>query len=173
MKPLASWMSSNLMIPPNNRLYQVLRQCNYPVGWIITWFSVTQDVFNIVDSLVIVPLWVHSSRMYEFLIMVLHLWCLSSISNEYDDSFLLLLSESLTTLAAFFPTKGELTLLCESLEKVSVITLHGPSTYCNSNISGLSEHVVHHQATLNGIHIVLQRYKEVCYQWSRNLFVHY
>jgi hypothetical protein len=33
---------------------------------------------------------------------------LSSISYEYDDSFLLLLSELLTTLAAFFPTKGEL-----------------------------------------------------------------
>jgi hypothetical protein len=34
---------------------------------------------------------------------------LSSISNECDDLFLLLLSELLTTLAAFFPTKGELT----------------------------------------------------------------
>jgi hypothetical protein len=33
---------------------------------------------------------------------------LSSISYKYGDSFLLLLSELLTTLAAFFPTKGEL-----------------------------------------------------------------
>jgi hypothetical protein len=33
---------------------------------------------------------------------------LSSISYEYDDSSLLLLSEMLTTLVAFFPTKGEL-----------------------------------------------------------------
>ncbi len=33
---------------------------------------------------------------------------LSSISDECDYSFLLLLSELLTTLATFFPTKGEL-----------------------------------------------------------------
>jgi hypothetical protein len=33
---------------------------------------------------------------------------LPSISYEYVDSFLLLLSELLTTLAAFIPTKGEL-----------------------------------------------------------------
>jgi hypothetical protein len=34
---------------------------------------------------------------------------LSSINNECDDSFLLLFSELLKTLAAFFPTKGKLT----------------------------------------------------------------
>jgi hypothetical protein len=33
------------------------------------------------------------------------------ISNKCDDSFLLLLSDSLTKLAAFFPTKGEFTSL--------------------------------------------------------------
>ncbi len=53
---------------------------------------------------------------------------LSSGSYEYDDSFLLLLSETLTTLVAFFPTKGELMQLWKSLEKVSAITLQGPST---------------------------------------------
>jgi hypothetical protein len=53
---------------------------------------------------------------------------LTSISNECDDSFLLSLFELLTTLEAFFPTKGELTLLCKSLEIVSAITLCGPST---------------------------------------------
>jgi hypothetical protein len=48
--------------------------------------------------------------------------------SGYDDSFLLLLSELLTTLVAFFPTKGELTFLRKSLAKVSAITLRGPST---------------------------------------------
>jgi hypothetical protein len=37
---------------------------------------------------------------------------------------MLLLSELLTTLAAFFPTKGELKTLHKNLEKVSAITLH-------------------------------------------------
>ncbi len=35
--------------------------------------------------------------------------CLSFISDECDDSFLLLLSQMLTTLVAFLPIKGELT----------------------------------------------------------------
>jgi hypothetical protein len=39
------------------------------------------------------------------------------------------LSESLTTEAAFFPAKAELSLLLrESLDKVSAMTLSGPST---------------------------------------------
>ncbi len=46
----------------------------------------------------------------------------SFISNECDDSSLLLLSELLTTFVAFFPTKGELTLLCKSLEKRGLST---------------------------------------------------
>ncbi len=50
---------------------------------------------------------------------------LSSIIDEYNDSLSLSLSELLMTLAAFFPTKGELSTLHESLEKVSTMALCG------------------------------------------------
>ncbi len=120
---------------------------------------------------------------------------LSSISNECDDSFLLSLFELLTTLVAFFPTKGELTLLCKSLENESTITFVGLPHYvflvhihhhrrsskdvavmsrqCWGCFCGLCEHVLQHQATLNGIHKVLQQHKEVLYQWLHNSFVRY
>ncbi len=52
----------------------------------------------------------------------------SSNNDGYNESYSLSLSELLTTLVAFFPTKGELTSLRESLEKVSTITLSGPFT---------------------------------------------
>jgi hypothetical protein len=64
-------MFINLMIPLNSKLYQVLPSFNFPVGWIITWFGVTQDVFNIVDSLAILPLWILYHELHEFFIMVL------------------------------------------------------------------------------------------------------
>ncbi len=48
----------------------------FPVGWIITWFSVIQDFFNIVDSLVNVPLWVLNHRLHEFFYHgLVFLWC--------------------------------------------------------------------------------------------------
>ncbi len=43
----------------------------FPVGWIITWFNVTQDVVNIVDGLASVPLWILNCWLHKFLIMVL------------------------------------------------------------------------------------------------------
>ena len=120
---------------------------------------------------------------------------LSSISNECDDSFLLSLFELLTTLAAFFPTKGELTYCAKALRKYqqshcvglphNVIAVHiyqhmrsskdvaVMSHQCWECFCCLCEHVVQHQATLNGICVVLQQHKEVLYQWLCNLFVHY
>jgi hypothetical protein len=59
------------MIPLKSRFYQVLEKCDFPVGWIITWLSVTQDVFNIVDSLATVPIWVLNRRLHKFFIIVL------------------------------------------------------------------------------------------------------
>jgi hypothetical protein len=56
---------------------------------------------------------------------------LSSNNDEYNESYSLSLSKLLTTLAAFFPTKGELTSLRESFEKVSAITLSIPFTQSN------------------------------------------
>jgi hypothetical protein len=51
---------------------------------------------------------------------------LSSNNDKYNESYSLSLSELLTTLAAFFPTKGELTSLRKSFEKVSATTLNSP-----------------------------------------------
>jgi hypothetical protein len=65
---------------------------------------------------------------------------LSSISNECDDSFLLLLSKLLTTIVAFFPTRDELNLLCKSLKKLSAIALRGPSTECDSGPYSSTRH---------------------------------
>jgi hypothetical protein len=96
---------------------------------------------------------------FQFLLEEIHgrFWrqsiiSLSAIGDEYNDSMSLSLYELLTTLAAFFLTKGELTLLHKSLEKVLAITLHGPP----HNV--ILVHIHQHRRSSKGVAVMSHHY---------------
>jgi hypothetical protein len=55
IKPIASSMTCDLMLPLYCGSYQFHWYCHYQIGWIVTWLGVAQYVCNLIKGLTTIP----------------------------------------------------------------------------------------------------------------------